>query len=278
MNEIEYLAVGHVTDDLWPDGRVTPGGTVMYASRCARKLVERVAVLTAAAAGFDVEGVFPAIDVHRLDTSLTTQFWNTYEGSRRTQFTRVGAVRLHGADLTPALRRSRIVHLAPVCDEVDVDVLDVLDADTFVGITPQGWLRRWAADGRVSQSPENWAQSGRMLARADAAVMSIEDINGDWSTAQAWAQISPLLVVTQSERGCTLYLNGETVQVPAPEVQQVDPTGAGDVFAATFFVALQQGASPVRAAEMANCLASISVTRPQMEGLPMPADIARCFG
>jgi hypothetical protein len=276
--EIDYLAVGHVTDDLWADGRVTAGGTVMYASRCARTLVDRVAVLTAATASFHAADVFPDIEVHRLETAQTTQFWNVYDGSHRTQFTRVGSVRLHGADLAPALRRSRIVHLAPVCDEVDVDVLDVLDADTFVGITPQGWLRRWAEDGRVTQSPANWTTAGRMLARANAAVMSIEDINGDWATAHKWAAISRLLVVTQSERGCTLFLNGEMVHVDAPEVQQVDPTGAGDVFAATFFVALQRGERPARAAEMANCLASISVTQPQMEGLPTPADIARCFG
>ena len=131
--EIDYLAVGHVTDDLWADGRVTAGGTVMYASRCARTLVDRVAVLTAATASFHAADVFPDIEVHRLETAQTTQFWNVYDGSHRTQFTRVGSVRLHGADLAPALRRSRIVHLAPVCDEVDVDVLDertdVADAD-----------------------------------------------------------------------------------------------------------------------------------------------------
>jgi hypothetical protein len=277
-NRIDYLAVGHVTDDLWPDGRVTAGGTVMYASRCAGTLVERVAVLTAAVAAFDVAGVFPGIDVHRLDSPLTTQFWNVYDGSRRTQFTRVGPVRLHGTDMTDALRDAAIMHLAPVCDEVDVDVLDAVDASSFIGITPQGWLRRWGADGRVSQAPANWTHAERFLARADAVVMSIEDINGDWSAAQRWAALSRVLVVTQSEKGCTLFVNGDTLQVPAPEVQQVDPTGAGDVFAAAFFVALQRGETPQRAAEVANCLASQSVTRPQMEGLPTPADIARCFG
>jgi len=275
---IDYLAVGHVTDDLWPDGRVTAGGTVMYASRCARTLVERVAVLTAATPSFDVAGVFPDIEVTRLDAELTTQFWNVYDGSHRTQFTRVGPVRLHGADLTAELRSSAIVHLAPVCDEVDVDVLDALDASTFVGVTPQGWLRRWGADGRVTQSPENWTHAARVLARANAVVMSIEDVNGDWAAAQRWAAVGRVLVVTQSEKGCTVFLNGASAQVPAPQVNQVDPTGAGDVFAAAFFLALQRGEQPLRAAEIANCLAAQSVTRPQMEGLPTPADITRCFG
>jgi sugar/nucleoside kinase (ribokinase family) len=278
MTTIDYLAIGHVTDDLWPDGRVTAGGTVMYASRCARTLVDGVAVLTAAKDTLDVAGIFPEISVHRVDSPRTTQFWNVYNGSHRTQFTNPSPVRLHGRHLSEAMRASAIVHLAPVCDEADADILDVLPAEAFVGVTPQGWLRRWDADGRVTQLPSNWSAAAQVLGRANAAVMSIEDINGDWDTARAWAALSRLLVVTQSEEGCTLFFDGKTAHVPAPQVQQVDPTGAGDVFAATFFVALQRGAAPERAAEMANCLAAHSVTLPQMEGLPTPDVIARCFG
>ena len=49
MTPIEYLAIGHVTEDVWPAGN-TPGGTVMYSAQAARSFVEDVAVLTAAIA------------------------------------------------------------------------------------------------------------------------------------------------------------------------------------------------------------------------------------
>lgn len=275
---IDYLAVGHVTEDLWKDGRVTAGGTVMYASRCARVLLPNVAVLTAAAPGLDEAGIFPGIDVHRIDSPLTTQFWNVYDGSHRTQYVKANPVVLGAERFSAELRNSAIVHLAPVCNEAAVSLLQVIADSSFVGLTPQGWLRRWKDDGRVEQQPSNWTDAAAFLKRADAVVMSIEDINGDWAAARAWADRAKILVVTQSELGCTLYIEGEAIHVPAPHVQQVDPTGAGDIFAASFFIALRRGERPMRAAQVANCLASQSVTRPQLEGLPNADDIALCTG
>ncbi len=275
---IDYLAIGHVTEDLWKDRQPTAGGTVMYASRCARALLPKVAVLTAAAPGLDDAGIFPGIDVYRIDSPRTTQFWNVYDGSRRTQYVNANPVVLGAPQFSAELRDSAIVHLAPVCNEAAVSLLDVIPASSFVGLTPQGWLRRWKDDGRVEQHPGNWTDAAAFLKRADAVVMSIEDINGDWATARTWADQARLMVVTQSELGCTLYINGEAIRVPAPQVQQVDPTGAGDVFAATFFIALRRGERPMRAAQVANCLAAQSVTRPQLEGLPNADDIALCMG
>ncbi len=273
---IDYLAIGHVTDDLWPEGRVTAGGTVMYASRCARQLVDRVAVLTAAATTADLAATFPGIDVHCIDADHTSQFWNVYDGGHRTQYTKPNSVMLNASHLARVPGDYGIVHIGPVCNEVDISLIRALKHDQFLGITPQGWLRRWDDEGRVVQHPDNWQDAEAILARADAAVMSIEDINDDWSVAHKWAAQSRLLVVTQSEKGCTLFLNGGIVQVPAPEVPLVDPTGAGDIFAATFFIALQRGDDPIAAAAYANCIASQSVTRKQLEGLPGPADIAHC--
>ena len=64
--------------------------------------------------------------------------------------------------------------------------------------------------------------------------------------------------------------------MPAPQVEQVDPTGAGDIFAATLFISLKHGDSPRDAAARANCVAAQSVTRKQMAGLPTPADFEKC--
>ena len=49
-------------------------------------------------------------------------------------------------------------------------------------------------------------------------------------------------------------------KLAAPEVKMVDPTGAGDAFAATFCIAWLHGATPVEAAERAVQAASQSVT------------------
>jgi len=49
--------------------------------------------------------------------------------------------------------------------------------------------------------------------------------------------------------------------IPAPEVQEVDASGAGDAMAAAFCVAYLDGATPVEAAEKAVVVASGAVTR-----------------
>ncbi len=273
LTPIEYLAIGHVTEDVWPAGN-TPGGTVMYAARAARSFVEEVTVLTAAGEQFDWPSVFPEIEVLRIPTPTTTQFENRYAGGRRTQVTRPVSRRLMADDLTPALRRAEIAHLAPVCNEVDPRIVDVMESESFVGVTPQGWLRRWDAQGHVVAGP--WDDAVRVLSRADAVVCSIDDIGGDWALAETWAAQTRLLVVTIGERGCQAYLHGHRQHVAAPQVQEVEPTGAGDIFAATLFVSLRQGQTALAACAYACCIAAQSVTRPNLQGLPTPADIARC--
>jgi sugar/nucleoside kinase (ribokinase family) len=278
VSDLSYLSVGHVTEDVWPDRPSTAGGTAMYSARCAHALGAHTRVLTAAADTLDIATIFPGINVARVDSPVTTQFWNVYAAGRRTQYTRPNPVRLQASHLTPELAASSIIHLAPVCDEIEPGFVGALPRSAFVGVTPQGFLRRWDSEGRVSQAAHNWTHARAILARANAVVMSIEDIEGDWQTAHKWAAQTRVLIVTTGPEGCVVLRDGGEIRVPAPTVEQVDPTGAGDVFAATLFVALQQGADIEEACARANCIASTSVTRPNMQGLPTPADVRRCFG
>lgn len=270
---MDYLAIGHVTVDVWPTGN-TPGGTVMYSARAARALVDDVAVLTVAGQEFDWAKVFPDIEVLRIPAPATTQFENLYANGKRTQITRPAARRLLAADLTPALREADVIHLAPLCNEVDTSIVDVVAPHAFVGVTPQGWLRRWDAAGRVTEGP--WDDGLQVLRRADAVVCSIHDIGGNWALAELWARQTRLLVVTVGEDGCHAYVHGVPHRVAAPRVVEVEPTGAGDIFAATLFVSLRAGRTALDACAYACCIAAQSVTRPNLQGLPTPADIARC--
>ena len=64
-------------------------------------------------------------------------------------------------------------------------------------------------------------------------------------------------VIKLGAAGCSVFGR----QIPAPAVQHVDATGAGDAFAAAFCVAWIHGATPVEAAERAVIVASEAVTR-----------------
>jgi sugar/nucleoside kinase (ribokinase family) len=274
MTTIDYLAIGHVTEDVWKDGRITPGGTAWFSSLAARRLVNAVSVLTAAASNYDAARFLPEINVERIDSPATTQFENIYTPQGRTQYTRPSPVKLTPAHLTAEMHRARIMHLAPVCDEVSAAFASDANDDVFIGVTPQGWLRRWDETGRVFAKP--WDSARQILARADAVVISIDDVDGNWRQALAWAAQAKLFVVTQNKAGCILFLNGRPIHVDTTPVVEVDPTGAGDIFAATLFITLQRGVDPVKACAYANCIAAQSVTRQSLAGLPTPEDLARC--
>jgi sugar/nucleoside kinase (ribokinase family) len=272
---MDYLAIGHITADVWQEG-ITPGGSVTYASLTARTLLDRVSVLTAAANDMDTAATFPAIEVHCLEAPNTTHFRNVYTSNGRMQIVSPCPITLQPQHMTSAMRESAIVHLAPVCNEVSPHIVQHVHADTFVGITPQGWMRRWDGDGRVTSLAAHWVDAALVLARANAVVISIHDIAEDWHIAHDWASQTQLLVVTQGAQGCTAFLSSGPTHVPAPHVQEVEPTGAGDIFATVLFTALQRGGSPLDACAFANCIAAQSVTRSRLQGVPTPQDIASC--
>ena len=53
-----------------------------------------------------------------------------------------------------------------------------------------------------------------------------------------------------------------------PGRREVDPTGAGDVFAAAYLIRYHETGDPYEAAQFANLVASFSVEAPGTEGIP----------
>jgi sugar/nucleoside kinase (ribokinase family) len=274
---MDYLAIGHVTEDLWPEGP-TPGGTVTYSSRSARAFIGQVSVLTAAGADLDCAAAFPSIAAYCIPAPSTTRFRNVYTDHGRVQVVSPCPITLQPAHLSDAMRQSDIVHLGPVCNEVSPDIVECVSPQSFVGVTPQGWMRRWDEAGHVTSRADNWQGAPQVLARANAVVISIDDVAGDWDMARRWAAQTALLVVTQGALGCTALSGDVTLHVPAPHVQEIEPTGAGDIFATVLFIALRQGATLRDACAQANCIAAQSVTRPRLSGIPTTQDVAHCAG
>lgn len=260
--------IGHVAHDLTPDGWRL-GGTVAYSALTARALGLRVGVVTAAGRETSLTALND-IPVISIESPQSTTFENIYTEQGRVQYLRAQASRVDFNDVPDVWRRTPIIHIGPIANEVD-SVLPKDFSPALVGVTPQGWMRQRNEAGLVTRI--KWENAEPALQKADAVVMSREDVNGDDELIEHMAHQTRILVVTESSAGCVLYWNGDRRRFRAPAVHEVDATGAGDVFAAAFFIRLFKTRDPWEAARFATLIASHSVTRVGLNGISTPQEI-----
>ncbi|HOT92785.1 MAG TPA: PfkB family carbohydrate kinase [Anaerolineae bacterium] len=271
---IDYLVIGHVAHDILPDGGRVLGGTVSYASLTAAALGRTVGIVTSVGADANLAPLERVAALVRYPAAATTTFENVYVDGHREQYVYSFASPLTPLAVPQAWLDSPIVHIGPIMRECVPALAGLFAGKAFVGITPQGWMRDSDAHGRIFPIP--WAEAAYLLPLASAVVLSIEDIGGDWDLASHFARQTRILVVTCGWDGGTLFVDGVPMPFPAVPVTQVDPTGAGDIFATAFFIALASGAAPFPAARYAACLAAYSVTRVGLASAPRPDEIAVC--
>jgi sugar/nucleoside kinase (ribokinase family) len=263
IEPIDYLMIGHITRDITPSG-LKLGGTASYASLTARALGLRVGIVTSFKTGEEIPEL-TGIPITSRDSEYSSTFENIYTPKGRVQFIFHQAEPLDITLIPQTWRAAPIVHMGPVCQEVDPNLARAFP-NAVVGVTPQGWLRNWDASGKIQFS--QWPEARYVLESSTAAVMSIEDINYDESIVEDWISSIRILVITEGAEGARLYWNGDLRRFRPPVEQEVDPVGAGDIFAASFFIRLQQTRDPWEAARFATLLAANSVTRPGLEGIP----------
>jgi len=265
-SSIDYLLIGHLSCDRTPTG-FRLGGSVAYAALTARALGLRPGIVTAWGGEIpldDLEG----IPLRLVPTEHSTAFENIETPTGRRQFLHSRATLLSWEHIPPAWRHAPLVHLAPIADEVPPTLAQRFP-HALVCATPQGWMRRWDADGRVSQAP--WVDARQALPHLNAVTLSREALGG--AAEPPWAQEAQILVITAGSDPVTVCQGTEKRWFMPPTNEVVDPTGAGDIFAAAFFVALYRGHSPWRAAEFANQFASRSITRRGLDGVPRLEEI-----
>jgi len=251
----EFIAIGHVTLDRFGD-EVRPGGSALYAAITADRLGLRAGILTSHADDFPLDLVPPRIEVVSVPAPATTVFEHERVGDDRAQRVTSVAGALSEADVPDDWRDADLVLLAPVVNEVDPRLAGVF-GDAAVAAGAQGWLRGVGSDGVVGSV--RWDAAKQTLRTLQALFLSTADVLGQESAMTEWVQRVPIAVVTAGRRGALLYVNGDRYEVRPRRAIEADPTGAGDVFAATFLARYRRNADPWEAAEAATCAASLSV-------------------
>jgi hypothetical protein len=268
---IDYLAIGHVTVDRLATGPAV-GGSAAYAAATAARLGMAAGIVTVAGDEMDWRSSLPGLEILRAGSPSSTSFQNSYQGGRRTQ--RLVAI---AGDVAPEMvpegwRRPPIVHLAPVVHELDAR-FPPLFPGALIGLTPQGLLRHWGGEGWVRRG--RYVGDDALLAGCRVVIFSEEDVEAGGDFLDRCLRLVPITVVTRGPGGADLFLSGRSFSFPAFPAREVDPTGAGDVFASAFLIEYHLRSDPWRAAAFACCAASFAVERTGLEGIPDRESVER---
>lgn len=269
MNQLsipEYVVVGHICQDLLPDGSLGLGGSVSYAAKTALQMGCQVGVVTSTAPGLELDHALPGAQIVRHPSAVTTVFENIYRNGKRRQIIhqRADVIRCEHIPLT--WRAAPMVYLGSIDQEIAPDVLCCFSAQSLICVMPQGFFRRWDEQGNISYTewqPEEW-----VLQRTNVLVISELDVPDPDGLVIKWGPRVDTIVVTRAERGASVYHAGDVCHYPARPAQEVDPTGAGDVFAAAFLLRFYETRDPCLAARFANVAASFSVEGRGTAGIP----------
>ncbi len=282
----DYVAVGHVTRDVIEDAPGGPvsqaGGGAFYSGLQASRLGLRTLIVTQGAPAEIDELLAPyrdELDLHVVPAPHTTTLGTRGAGATRSQRVLAWAGSISG----PLDLDTQIAHFAPVAGE---QWTEWSGSAQFVGITPQGHLRRWASGGEILLM----RLDRRLLpVRFDAAVIGEQERPYCSALFKAARKTGAVVAVTAGSRQTTVYLPrgapGDTsedssVRIAPPSAVARDDLGAGDVFAATFFVALARGHTPMEAARLGNAAAAVRIagvgpaaigTRTQVESVAKAA-------
>jgi hypothetical protein len=264
---IEFVAVGHLAVDR-PNAPPMLGGAAAYSALAALRLGLSTAIITAVGPDFDLFDPLEGIEIDFRRCAASTVFENIYTEGHRRQRLLSRACNLNEQDLSvlgSRLAEDAAVLYCPIADEVQMP-LKRLAPKGLCGVAPQGYLRRWDSEGIVHAAP--WESAREKLQNTDVLTLSQDDPPHLGSFLREAMACVPIVAVTEGKEGVRVYANHDTRHVPAPGGDAIDPTGAGDVFAAAFLIALREK-RPIRdAARFACGAASFAVEKRGILGMP----------
>lgn len=137
-------------------------------------------------------------------------------------------------------------------------------SEAMAGVVERAVERAKRAGSRVSLDPNLRPEAAdpglvRRLRRIAAEADVLLPAEGELATLGVPEDAAALVCTTLGPRGVRVRWGGVTELVPAVNARELDPTGAGDSFAAAFVVATLAGANPVEAAREAVLVAGAAV-------------------
>jgi len=213
---------------------------------------------------FEFQNEFEGVDLSIIPSTKTTHFKNIYNKNIRQQYLLNKASDILSHQLLSNIVHPKMVLLGPIANEIEFDLINKY-SNSLVAVCPQGWMRRWDKAGKVYHVEiEDWS----VFQNADMVVLSEEDLNFDLKKIPYLASLFEILVVTKSEKGADVFFQNKKYSCSGFEVNMIDPTGAGDIFATAFLIKYYQTKDILHAANFANAAAAFCIEGKGMENLP----------
>jgi sugar/nucleoside kinase (ribokinase family) len=276
MKTFDLVTVGHLSIDqiITPklDRKQMLGGSPAYVSLAARKLDAQVGVISTVGADFPEAYIeflqgnnVDLFGVRKVKNDFTTSFVLEYysNGKRQLSLKSLGPQIL--LEDLPTSFDAKIIHVAPIAGEIAPETVNELRKKTkILSLDPQGFLREFSKDGRVSVK-NLMPQS--VLEQIDIYKSSSEEIRvvtGLQSLKKAMKKISGLgvkiVIVTMDAGGAEVFFEETFHRIPAYKpATLIDPTGAGDTFAGAFLAEYVKRKDPVWCACVGAAAASLKI-------------------
>lgn len=217
--------------------------------------------------------MFEGLNVHQLPARVACRYANRYdESGARTQLLLDPGEPLDAAEIETVAGAADALLLAPAFHELSGVPAS---GPRLRAVSLQGALR--AVDGeRVIAHPDPLAQARTLVGGGTWAFFSVEDAAEPEGLARQLAKAGARVWLTRAHVGATLFDGASERSFSAiPSDVLVDPTGAGDCFAAAFVVRFLETEDLGEATRFALAAGSLAVEHVGIAGIPARAAIER---
>lgn len=271
----DIVTIGHFVIDLIISPRITRpkatlGGPATFVSLAANKLGAKVGVVSKV--GKDFEQHFSWLRRNNVDLSqvqvaenaFTTRFVLSYSDGKRKLQLKNKAPQIFSDDI-PSSLNAKAIHVAPVANELSVEVIRKLRHKTpLLSVDPQGFLREFNAVGNMKLKR---LDNLDFLQNCDIFKSSTQEVKMITGQAKLGASVKKInnygvkiVLVTMGKKGILAHFSEKFYHIPACRPKKLkDPTGAGDSFIGAFLVEYIRGREPLWCCCVGSAVASFVI-------------------
>ncbi len=276
MRTIDILTIGNLTEDInIINNKVhkSIGGTSFYAYKVAEKLGYDLRIITEISDKLNVSKKINPKKIISQKTQLHTIFENTYFDGQRSQKVLNVPGKIKAKNILKKIEKlaPKIVFYCPILNELDSGFFNLFNKSVKI-CNLQGFMRKTSNQSILSK--KNLPNINFKF--FDAVILS--EIDTNFENALKISSSSKIVCYTMGKRGVKIIINNEIKFFKTLNVIDIDETGAGDVWGASFIIfyyLMKKGLN--ESAALSNISASLSVTGISDKKIPKYNEILKYY-